>query len=66
MVLVLAYIGGVGLYAHRVWLTISKGGPMHEVSNVPLLRYIVITCEVVLNWCLLDLKQTKSAIIDLV
>ncbi|XP_064394157.1 integral membrane protein GPR180-like [Halichondria panicea] len=33
-VLVLAYIAGIGLYAHRVWLTISKGGPMHEVLNM--------------------------------
>ena len=29
--LVLLYIVGIGLYAHRVWLIISKGGPMHEV-----------------------------------
>jgi len=26
------YLAGVGLYAHRVYLTISKGGPMHEAS----------------------------------
>ena len=30
--LVLFYVAGIGLYAHRVWITISKGGPMHEVS----------------------------------
>lgn len=32
--LVLVYLGGIGAYAHRVWLTISKGGPMHEVLKM--------------------------------
>lgn len=34
LLLVLVYIGGIGAYAHRVWLTISKGGPMHEVLKM--------------------------------
>ena len=32
--LVVFYIAGIGLYAHRVWITISKGGPMHEVRHM--------------------------------
>ncbi len=42
-VLVLAYIAGIGLYAHRVWLTISKGGPMHEVSVCVSSQPIAVT-----------------------
>ena len=34
LLLVLVYLGGIGAYAHRVWLTISKGGPMHEVLKM--------------------------------
>ncbi len=32
--LVLVYAAGVGLYAHRLWVTITKGGPMHEVLQM--------------------------------
>ena len=32
--LVLLYTAGISLYAHRVWITINKGGPMHEVSSL--------------------------------
>ncbi len=31
--LVVFYMAGIGLYAHRVWITISKGGPMHDVRQ---------------------------------
>lgn len=31
--LILFYVAGIGLYAHKVWMTISKGGPMHEVRR---------------------------------
>ena len=34
LLLVLVYLGGIGAYSHRVWLTISKGGPMHEVLKM--------------------------------
>ena len=34
LLLVLVYLVGIGAYAHRVWLTISKGGPMHEVLKM--------------------------------
>jgi hypothetical protein len=32
--LVLLYTAGISLYAHRVWITINKGGPMHEVLQM--------------------------------
>ncbi len=43
-VLVLAYVAGIGLFAHKVWLTISKGGPMHEVRAYLQYNYVVECC----------------------
>ena len=34
VLLILVYLVGVAAYAHKVWLTISKGGPMHEVLKM--------------------------------
>jgi hypothetical protein len=34
--LVLLYIAGLSLYAHQVWITISKGGPMHEMLTLAM------------------------------
>lgn len=32
--LILFYIGGIAYFARRVWQSIQKGGPMHEVSYI--------------------------------
>lgn len=28
---IMLYLGGISLFAKRVWQSIQKGGPMHEV-----------------------------------
>lgn len=46
--LILVYVAGSGLYAHRVWMTISKGGPMHEVLKMLSIAMGLHFCAAVL------------------
>ena len=38
--LLVLYCAGTALYAHWVWITVSKGAPMHEVN----LHVVCILC----------------------
>ena len=37
--LIIFYIGGIAYFAKRVWQSIQKGGPMHEVSYQPMQHF---------------------------
>ena len=48
MLLFLVYVAGLGLYAHKLWVTISKGGPMHEVLKMLSVAMAMHFCSTLL------------------